>query len=85
MAIGITTSGNSANVVRAMESARAMALRTIAMTGADGGQIWTAVDECLCVPSDLAPRIQEGHILIGHMLCEYAERALFGNEMSLTS
>ena len=80
MAIGITTSGNSANVVRAMESGRAMGLRTIAMTGARGGQIRAAVDECLCVPSDLTPRIQEGHILIGHMLCEYAERALFDNE-----
>jgi D-sedoheptulose 7-phosphate isomerase len=85
MAIGITTSGNSANVVRAMESGRAMGLRTIAMTGARGGQIRTAVDECLCVPSDLTPRIQEGHILIGHMLCEYAERALFGNAISVSS
>jgi D-sedoheptulose 7-phosphate isomerase len=80
MAIGITTSGNSTNVVRAMESGRAMGLRTIAMTGARGGQIRGVVDECLCVPSDLTPRIQEGHILIGHMLCEYVERVLFGNE-----
>ena len=83
MAIGITTSGNSANVVRAMESGRAIGLRTIAMTGARGGRIRAAVDECLCVPSDLTPRIQEGHILIGHMLCEYAERALFGEELSV--
>jgi D-sedoheptulose 7-phosphate isomerase len=78
MAIGITTSGNSANVVRAMESGRAMGLRTVALTGARGGQIRGVVDECLCVPSDLTPRIQEGHILIGHILCEYAERTLFG-------
>jgi D-sedoheptulose 7-phosphate isomerase len=85
MAIGITTSGNSPNVVRAMESGRAMGLRTIALTGARGGQIRGAVDECLCVPSDLTPRIQEGHTLIGHMLCEYAERALFGNEIQVTS
>jgi D-sedoheptulose 7-phosphate isomerase len=85
MAIGITTSGNSANVVRAMESGGAMGLRTIAMTGARGGQIRAVVDECLCVPSDLTPRIQEAHILIGHMLCEYAERALFDNEKSVTS
>jgi len=84
IAIGITTSGNSANVIRAMESGRAMGLRTVAMTGARGGQMRTAVDECLCVPSDLTPRIQEAHILIGHMLCEYAERALFGNEISIT-
>ncbi len=85
MAIGITTSGKSANVIRAMETGRAMGLRTIAMTGARVGQIGTVVDECVCVPSDLTARIQEGHILIGHMLCEYAERALFGNETSVTS
>jgi D-sedoheptulose 7-phosphate isomerase len=83
MAIGITTSGNSANVVRAMELGAAMGLRTVAMTGARGGQVREMVDECLCVPSDLTPRIQEGHILIGHMLCEYAERALFGNDGSI--
>jgi D-sedoheptulose 7-phosphate isomerase len=85
MAIGITTSGNSANVLRAMASAREMGLRTIALTGARGGQIRAVVDECLCVPSDNTPRVQEGHILIGHMLCEYAERALFDNEWSITS
>jgi D-sedoheptulose 7-phosphate isomerase len=85
MVIGITTSGNSANVIRAMESGRKMGLRTIGMTGARGGQLRAAVDECLCVPSDLTPRIQEGHILIGHMLCEYAERALFGGETSVTA
>jgi D-sedoheptulose 7-phosphate isomerase len=85
MAIGITTSGNSPNVVRAMNSGRAMGLRTVALTGARGGQMRASADECLCVPSDLTPRIQEGHILIGHMLCEYAERALFGNDMPVTS
>ena len=83
MAVGITTSGNSANVVRAMESARQMGLRTIAMTGARGGRIRTMVDECVCVPSDNTQRVQEAHILIGHMLCEYAERALFGDERSI--
>lgn len=77
MAIGITTSGNSANVLRAMESAREMGLRTIALTGARGGRIRTIVNECVCVPSDNTQRVQEVHILIGHMLCEYAERALF--------
>ena len=84
MAIGITTSGNSANVVRAMESARQMDLRTIALTGDRGGRIRTMVDECVCVPSNNTQRVQEAHILIGHMLCEYAERALFADERSLT-
>jgi D-sedoheptulose 7-phosphate isomerase len=85
MVIGITTSGNSANVLRAMQAGRALGLCTIALTGARGGHIRAVVDECLCVPSDLTPRIQEGHILIGHLLCEYAERALFGNDSSFTS
>jgi len=87
MAVGITTSGNSPNVVRAMEAARQIGLRTVALTGARGGKIRTAVEECLCVPSDKTPRIQEAHILIGHMLCEYAERALFDDKpiFSLTA
>lgn len=79
MAVGITTSGNSPNVVRAMETASRTGLRTVAFTGARGGQIRAAVEECICVPSDRTPRIQESHILIGHMLCEYVESALFGN------
>ena len=77
MAIGMTAGGNAASVVRAMASSRAMGLRTIAMTGAPAGRLPAAVDECLCVPSDVTPRIHEGHLLIGHMLCELAERALF--------
>ncbi len=77
MAVGITTSGKSPNVVRAMETASQLGLRTVALTGAQGGQIRAAVEECICVPSDRTPRIQEAHILIGHMLCEYVERALF--------
>jgi D-sedoheptulose 7-phosphate isomerase len=85
MAIGITTSGNSPNVIRAMQSGSTIGLRTVGMTGARGGQLRGVVEECLCVPSDLTPRIQEGHILIGHMLCEYAERAVFGNEKSVNS
>jgi D-sedoheptulose 7-phosphate isomerase len=80
MAIGFTTSGNSSNVIRAMEAACQMGLRTVALTGARGGRIRTAVEECLCVPSKATPRIQEAHTLIGHMLCEYAERALFDDK-----
>jgi len=76
MAIGMTASGNLTSLVHAMESSRAMGLRTVAMTGAPAGRIATVVDECLCVPSDVTPRIHEGHIMIGHMLCELAERAL---------
>jgi D-sedoheptulose 7-phosphate isomerase len=77
MAIGITTSGNSPNVVAAMETAREMGLRTAVLTGTHGGKVRAVTEECICVPSDRTPRIQEAHILIGHMLCEYVERALF--------
>ena len=77
MAIGITAGGNVASVVPAMESARAMGLRTVVMTGALAGRRHAAVDECLCVPSDVTTRIHEGHMVIGHMLCELAERAVF--------
>ena len=80
VAVGITTSGNSQNVVRAMETASRTGLRTVALTGARGGQIRAAVEECICVPSDQTSRIQESHILIGHMLCEYIERAVFDDK-----
>ena len=76
IAIGITTSGNSVGVAQAMESSRALGLRTVAMTGTPAGPLLAATDECLCVPSDVTARIHEGHILIGHMLCDLAERAL---------
>jgi D-sedoheptulose 7-phosphate isomerase len=80
MAIGITTSGTSPNVVRAMGAARQLGLRTVALTGMHGGLMCTSVEECICVPSDKTSRIQEAHILIGHMLCEYVERALFDDK-----
>ena len=80
MAVGLTTSGNSPNVVRAMETASRTGVRTVALTGGRGGQVRATVEECICVPSDRTPRIQEAHILIGHMLCEYVERALFDDK-----
>ena len=80
VAIGITTSGNSPNVVRAIEAARKMGLYTVALTGARGGQVRTAAEECMCVPSTVTSRIQESHILLGHILCEYVEQAMFGQE-----
>jgi D-sedoheptulose 7-phosphate isomerase len=80
MAVGITTSGNSSNVVKAMETARRIGLNTVALTGSRGGRVRPTVEECICVPAEDTSRIQEAHILIGHMLCEYAERALFDEE-----
>jgi D-sedoheptulose 7-phosphate isomerase len=77
--IGISTSGNSKNVVLAMEKARDMGLKTIGLTGAKRKvKIAGAADCCIHVPSASTPRIQEGHILIGHMICEYVEKKLYG-------
>lgn len=74
--VGISTSGNSPNVVRALEAAHAMGIRTIGFTGAGGGKMATLCEQCLRVPSSDTPRIQEMHIAIGHMLCELVETAL---------
>ncbi len=72
--IGITTSGKSPNVVRAMEKARMMGLHTIAFTGRDGGQVLEYADIALVVPSDTTSRIQEVHILLGHCLVQMVEK-----------
>jgi D-sedoheptulose 7-phosphate isomerase len=77
VAIGISTSGKSANVVRALEVARANGLMTAALTGKAGGRLAAAVDHCIRIPSDCTPRIQEAHILSGHILCEIVEHELF--------
>uniref|UniRef100_UPI002FE49EC8 D-sedoheptulose 7-phosphate isomerase n=1 Tax=Thiosocius teredinicola TaxID=1973002 RepID=UPI002FE49EC8 len=77
--LAISTSGNSANVVRALEGAAALKLVSVGMTGATGGKLKAYCDHCLCVPSTDTARIQEGHITIGHILCETTEQGLFGN------
>jgi D-sedoheptulose 7-phosphate isomerase len=80
VAIGISTSGNSPNVIEAIRAAKKKGMITIGLTGAEGGRLRNEVDYCICVPSKDTPRIQEAHILIGHIWCELIERALFGNE-----
>jgi len=77
VAIGISTSGNSPNVVLGLQQAREMGLYTVAFSGADGGKIKAAADVCLTVPVRETPRIQEVHITIGHAICELVEEALF--------
>jgi len=77
VAIGISTSGNSSNVLNAMSTARKMSLHTIALTGSTGGNLRGSVDHCICVPSNETPRIQECHILIGHIIAELVEREIF--------
>jgi D-sedoheptulose 7-phosphate isomerase len=73
--IGISTSGNSANVLRAVEAARAKGVFTIGLSG-EGGQLAGLVDLCLCVPSRNTPRIQEAHITVIHILCALIEKKL---------
>ena len=77
VAWGISTSGNSANVVRGLEAARKQGLQTLALTGRDGGTMAGLADICLKVPSQETPRIQEVHITIGHILCDLVDFLLF--------
>jgi D-sedoheptulose 7-phosphate isomerase len=77
VAFGISTSGNSSNVMKAFEVAKEMGMRTVALTGNDGGSLSKIADLSLIVPSSSTPRIQEAHILIGHILCEMVEHSLF--------
>jgi D-sedoheptulose 7-phosphate isomerase len=74
--IGISTSGNSKNVCKAVEVAQSLGIKTVAMTGQKDSALARACDVCLQVPSTSTPRIQEMHILVGHTLCELAENAL---------
>lgn len=74
--VGITTSGNSANVLLAAEAARALGAGVLGLSGADGGKLASLADLCIRAPSSATPRIQELHILIGHIVCEIAEEAV---------
>lgn len=76
--IGISTSGNSQNIVNAFISAKAKGITTVALTGRDGGKMAEIADYALIVPSNATPRIQESHILIGHIICDIIEKELFG-------
>jgi D-sedoheptulose 7-phosphate isomerase len=73
LVIGLTTSGNSANVVRAIETAREIGAVTVGMTGGTGGKLAALCDFNLIMPSSDTPRIQEAHIFIGHSLCDLLE------------
>lgn len=75
--IGISTSGNSPNIVKAFETARAIGIVTVGFTGASGGKMKDLSDHLLNVPSTITPRIQESHILLGHIICELTEAAIF--------
>lgn len=76
--IGLSTSGNSGNILKAFEMANSMGVITIGMTGAGGGRMKAISNYLIEVPSNTTPRIQESHILIGHIICELVEKNIFG-------
>ena len=82
VAIAISTSGNSLNVLRGISTAKKLGAHTIALTGRPGGKLKQSadLDYCICVPSSETPRIQECHILIGHIISEFVERELFHDQ-----
>ncbi|MEW6040885.1 MAG: D-sedoheptulose 7-phosphate isomerase [Elusimicrobiota bacterium] len=75
--IGISTSGNSKNVILALQQAKKQKATTVAWTGKSGGKIKNKVDFCICAPSDNTARIQEVHVLLIHILCGIIEQELF--------
>ena len=77
VAVGISTSGKSPNVLKALAAAKAKGLVTVALTGKFGSMLQEVSRYCLCVPSDQTPRIQESHILIGHIISQITEMELF--------
>lgn len=76
VAIGISTSGKAKNVAAGIRQAKKMGIKTIALTGGDGGELAKLADISLLVPSSVTARIQEAHITIGHIICELIEEAL---------
>jgi len=77
VAIGISTSGNSPDVLKGIEKAKSLGAKTIGLTGRDGGKLAQVVNLALVVPSADTPRIQEAHITIAHIICDLIEQALF--------
>ena len=77
--VGISTSGNSPNVVKAMQNAKEIGMVTVGFTGSKGGKMKEICDIMIQVPSDDTPRIQEVHILVGHIICQLIEEEMFPN------
>ena len=75
--IGLSTSGNSNNIINALKQAQELGIITIGFTGIGGGEMIKYCNECIEIPSNDTPRIQECHMLIGHSLCEIVEQSIF--------
>lgn len=78
--VGLSTSGNSENILQAFAVCREKGVRTLALTGANGGRMKELADLLINIPSTDTPRIQEAHITIGHIICELVEQAIFGEK-----
>lgn len=76
--IGISTSGNSKNIIEALNECKEKGITTIGLTGEKGGLMRELCDYCICIPSSETPRVQESHILVGHIICAVVEEELFG-------
>ena len=76
--VGLSTSGNSGNIVKAFEKSKELKVVTVGFTGAKGGKMKELSDYLVNVPSTDTPRIQESHILLGHIICELVEKNIFG-------
>jgi D-sedoheptulose 7-phosphate isomerase len=77
--IGISTSGNSSNVIKAIEAAKKNGMKTVVLTGGSGGRLANMADYTFIVPTKHTPRIQETHITLGHTICQMVDEELFGN------
>jgi len=77
--VGISTSGNSPSVVKAILKANELGMITVGFTGKNGGEMRDICDIMICTPSDDTPRVQEAHILIGHIICQLIEQEMFPN------
>ncbi len=77
----ISTSGNSANIIKAVEKAKAIDMQVIGFLGGSGGKLKTMVDLAVVIPSSNVQRIQEGHITVAHIICELVEEELYGNAL----
>ncbi len=78
--IGLSTSGNSKNVISAFEMAKQKGIKTVALVGARGGKMRDMADVSLCVPADTSAHIQEMHITVGHLICDLIERSFYGEK-----
>ena len=77
--VALSTSGNSVNIINAIDAAKKVGMITVGMTGETGGKMKTICDHLLNVPSNDTPRIQESHIMVGHIICQLVEQELFKN------